>query len=233
MGGMLLEAGESIFLAHSGHFYWKKGETKEQLFRFWNNHVEPSVSADWPDGRKGDVILVAKVQDNPEFLNSIISFVRLIDGYKNKKELPATVTAYPTGIGSHLDDEESTTRYEYNRNAGKVEVTRLHAFIINGYRAYLDTKGIKSVRTFRADALICGENEAIIIEAKTLLSSTNIQQAIGQLYYYECLHGSRVTKRALFPYGVDDVTKRVLKTLSIELVEYQLNDSDINFIGDF
>lgn len=71
----------------------------------------------------------------------------------------------------------------------------------------------------------------MLFEAKTYVLTSTIYQAIGQLLYHSAVQSPAPRRIMVLPEGLGGDTARVVKSLNIEVLVYNLTERNCSFHG--
>jgi len=164
--------------------------------------------------------------DNPRFVEQISDFVHEVERIKSA---PATVKI-PVALEA-IFKEEFYGPKKVSVTSSQTLANSDHGLIVNTLAKSLKGKGILVGNTQYVDLFILDSagNPTALFEVKTDSGSTQVYEAIGQLYYHSAKLGAGCKLVAVFPSDVNQETKDTFRTLNIRLLTYRFPNGSLVF----
>ncbi len=206
----------------------RKGIGQRSFFRHFRGETLSVL-----DGDIGtEVALVADI-DSPRMAAQIADFVRQVEGIKK---------FISERGGGRVEDEEKSRKREVSfieepesrrgyKLSGFRQPSADHGLVVNALARKLGGIGYK-VGSDERDLFVVNDDRTvrIIFEIKTGGSTTEIYQAIGQLFFYTADESNRPVLVLVSPTLRDKVVRR-LRRLGLRHVSYRFKHSDVVFHG--
>jgi len=161
----------------------------------------------------------------------ISHFVREYDRIKQIGKNNSTADVKPPNTDS-FSKEFGGIRRGYTVSE-MIEAQCNHGIVVNSCKEYLARKGFKVANDMHRDLVLLDshQQERVVFEFKTALSTTSIYGAIGQLYYHKRDCVIKPAYVMVLPEGDTKIVQSKLKVLGIDLITYKLNGSKVSFRG--
>lgn len=207
-----------LHLLHRGKLGGGKPGIGKALF-------ERKFTGTWEEVEDGteftNLALVASF-DNPRFAEQIADFVHEVERIK---VAPATAKA-PASLEAVFKEEffgvkkvSSTSRQTVSNSD--------HGLIVNTLAKSLKDKGIAVGNTHYVDLFILDSagNPTVLFEVKTDSTSTQVYEALGQLYFHSAKIKAKCRLIAVFPSNVSQEIRDAFSNLGIQLLTYNFTNN--------
>lgn len=218
----------SIYLAHTGKIGGgRPGIGRSTMFQ---NYLGNWHTVTWPDRKLSNVIVIGKI-DSPLLSEHIAAFAREVQRIKNgvRTNPPQGPNPIPPPV---FNPEFSGRRRGYTVTS-PIEADCDHGLIINSLAEELRRRNVIFNRDVNRDLFIYGRQNKIrmLFEAKTEISTSNIYQGIGQLFFHSANQIPRPVLVIVLPGTPNDQTQHVLASLGIDILSFEWNASGPTFLN--
>ena len=231
-GLFVRDAEGGIYFTHSGKLGGgRKGIGKSNFLASYRGGLE---TVDWPTGQPTEVIVLGRI-DSPRLPLQISNFIQEVKRFKalvgtqgGTRIAPPPAPAATTEPG--FNPEFSGKRKGYKART-EIEARCDHGIVINTLADLLEKAGLDPKNDQNRDLFINTRPGVmqVLFEAKTYLATSTIYQAIGQLLYHSAGQSPPPRLVMVLPRTPDQPTARVLKSLNIEVLAYELTEGKPNF----
>lgn len=221
------ENGE-LFLLHRGKIGGGRPGIGKNLFL--NNY-----RGKWITVKDGDQLsnlaLVASFK-NPRFVIQVTNFVKEVKRIKRN----ATNNQMTSLSVKHdlipVFKEEFSGKRKTSTISNQIEAKCDHGIIVNSLAKKFENEGIRVGNSMQIDLFTTdsSSNQITLFEIKTGTTSTNIYEAIGQLYYYSTILRGNCSLVAVFPKTLERNQRKILNKLNIQCLTYDWIDGKPKFI---
>jgi len=216
------ETGE-LFLLHRGKIGGgRKGIGKDLFLKNYRGKLITVKDGD----RLTSLALVGSFE-SPRFVDQVAIFVNEIKRIKsNVSKNPRTSLSATNDSMPAFNEEFSGTRKPSNIG-NQIAAKCDHGIIVNALAKKFESEGITIANSSQIDLFTIGlsNDPKTLFEIKTDTTTTNIFEAIGQLYYYSTNLGGNYSLVAVFPNTLEQNSKEILDKLNIRCLTYEwIND---------
>lgn len=221
-----------IFVAHSGKLGGgRKGVGKEAFLNHLIGGQDQTHPVRWADGKETEMLLLAAL-DDPGFVSQIGHFVReaqrikelLVSGVGPK----ATTKSTKTETSGFSPEFKGIKKYSQKRS---IVSTCNHGVVVNALYEELKKRGFEPENDQRDLFLVHGGKVTAVFEAKTAVTTSDLYQAIGQLFFYTSLEPKAPHRILLIPDEPTAETQERINRLGIKVLPYSLSKGAANFHG--
>ena len=172
------------------------------------------------DGMEFSKVALIASFDNPRFVEQIADFVHEVERIKALPTVPITTKA-PTVLTPVFKDEFFGTK-KFSNTSSQTLADSDHGLIVNTLAKNLKGKGIAVGNTHNVDLFILDSagNPTTLFEVKTDVTSTQVYEAVGQLYFHSARLGAKCRLIAVFPNNISQDIRNTFKMLGIQLLTY-------------
>lgn len=169
------------------------------------------------DGTEFTKLALVASFENPRFAEQIADFVHEVERIK---VAPSTIKA-PALLAPVFRDEFFGTK-KLSSIGSRTLANSDHGLVVNTLAKNLKDKGFAVGNTRNVDLFILDSagNPTVMFEVKTDLTSTQVYEAVGQLYFHSAKLGAKCRLIALFPNNISQDIKDTFRTLGIQLLTY-------------
>lgn len=169
------------------------------------------------DGKEFSKLALVASFDNPRFAEQIADFVHEVERIK---AAPAT-TRTPAELEAVFKEEFFGAK-KVSSISSETQSNSDHGLIVNTLAKSLKNKGITVGNTHYVDLFILNSvgNPTALFEVKTDSSSTQVYEAVGQLYFHSAKLRAKCKLIAVFPNSISQETRDTFNTLGIQLLTY-------------
>ena len=222
----------SCWVLHGGRLHPSSKRIKEKEF---DRVIESSRESVWfSNGLVKGYHPVANLElDADDVQEQIANFVinceKVRHSYVGKPE--AAEQDDRVASAEKASSPERGGQYEVGPQAAKI-VVKKHADVWHALTATLDKRGIEHsngrVGKYGPDLRTIAE-PYVLFEIKTELTTSDVQKAIGQLFFYEKLLNKMHKKVLVLPDQPNLETGKALKALGLSILRYQKRGRSIDF----
>lgn len=169
------------------------------------------------DGTEFTKLALVASFENPRFAEQIADFVHEV---ARIKAAPSATKGSAILVPKFRDEFFGTKKIS---SIGSQTLSNSdHGLIVNSLAKSLKEKGFSVGNTQNVDLFISDSegNPNVLFEIKTDFTSTQVYEAIGQLYYHSAKLGASCKLIALFPNKISQDIRDTFKTLGIHLLTY-------------
>lgn len=203
-----------LYLLHRGKIGGgKKGVGKALFVREFRGSWE-----EVEDGKEFSKLALIASFDSPRFAEQIADFVHEVERIK---AAPATTK---TPALEAVFKEEFFGAKKVSNASRQTQANSDHGLIVNTLAKSLEKKGIVIGNTHYVDLFVLDSagNPTALFEVKTDSNSTQVYEAVGQLYFHSAKLRAKCKLIAVFPNSISQETRDIFKTLDIQLLTYNL-----------
>lgn len=224
IGGVFLESADSgdIAIAHRGSIGGgRKGVGKTAFF----DHFRGTV-VDAEDGDRFTPVAVVASLSSRELLPAIATFVREVDRIKN-----LVVNGDEVEVPSFTPEFEGTKQYQ--RAASDIVYEARHGTVVEALAAELGSMGHEVANDRERDLYVPRGRTQVkhLFEVKTVVSTTAIYTAVGQLLVNGRARDGRTNLHLVLPLEPTQRFRTALAKLQISPVVYDWNGGEPTFSG--
>ena len=218
-----------IHIVHRGRIGGgRKGIGQSSFFRYFRGETLSVL-----DGAVETRVALVADLNSPRIVAQIAGFVREVErikdfiSQKDTTEQGDEETSHDWKV-SFTEEPESRRGY---KTSGWQQPSADHGLIVNDLARRLEALGYNVGNDVR-DLFVFGDDRKvrILFEVKTGVSTTDIYQAIGQLFFYTVDETNRPVLVLVSP-PIDEKVGGSLQRLGLRHVSYRFKDSDVIFLG--
>lgn len=231
-GLFVRDAKGSIYFTHSGKLGGgRKGIGKSNFLASYRGGLE---TVDWPTGQPTEVIVLGRI-DSPRLPLQISNFIQEVRRFKALVGTQGVTSIAPPPALTAATEPGFNPEFSGKRKGYKVcteiEARCDHGIVISTLAALLEEGGFSPKNDKNRDLFINFRPGImrVLFEAKTSVTTSTTYQAIGQLLYHSAGQSPAPRLVMVLPGTPDDKTARILKSLSIEVLAYELTESKPDF----
>ena len=178
------------------------------------------------DGTEFSRVALIASFDNPRFAEQIADFVHEVERIKAVPKATTTATKAPAVLTPIFKDEFFGTKKISNASSQTIANSD-HGLIVNTLARELKGKNIKvgNIQTIDLFILDSAGNPTTLFEVKTGAMSTQVYEAVGQLYFHSARLKAKCRLVAVFPDNIRQEIRDVFKTLGIQLLTYSFSNN--------
>jgi hypothetical protein len=179
------------------------------------------------DGTEFSKVALIASFDNPRFDEQIADFVHEVERIKT---LPiattGTATKAPAVLTPIFKDEFFGTKKISNASSQTIANSD-HGLVVNTLAKELKGKNINvgNIQSIDLYILDSAGNPTTLFEVKTGTTSTQVYEAVGQLYFHSTRLKAKCRLVAVFPDNIRQEIRDVFKTLAIQLLTYSFSNN--------
>ena len=220
LGGLFVRMPDgSVGVTHSGRLSTGKSE----FVRWYRRRFAKgrSVLVEWPDGRKGEYILIGQPGAR-DFQSQVARYVNAVQLYKDGRKPPIIRRPQRTATSYVPHSVHTTTGLP--KRTPQVVVRRRHNTVVDVLARMLSQSG-KKLWYDRERDLFVGrkQNDAkVLFEVKTDARTTSLYTGVGQLMLHGAVEGRAPLRVLVMPDKLDDETKTRLQRLKVRVLFYDM-----------
>lgn len=174
------------------------------------------------DGTEFSRVALIASFDNPRFDEQIADFIHEVERIKAVPiATTAAVTKVPAVFLPIFKDEFFGTK-KFSNASSQTIANSDHGLIVNTLAEELKGKSIKvgNIQSIDLYILDSAGNPTTLFEIKTGTTSTQVYEAVGQLFFHSTRLKAKCRLIAVFPNNIRQEIKDVFKMLGIQLLTY-------------
>jgi hypothetical protein len=220
---------DEVYLAHTGKIGGGAVGVGRNAFieHYRGGHWQTIV---WPDGVETEAVLIGRV-DSPRLSVQLGFFVHEVERIKALEYTASHAPPRPVRRIPKFSPEFRGTK-KYALRGGTVESSCDHGSVVSALQSLLESKYPGQVgNQGTPDLYVIGSSGdvSVLFEVKTDISSTSIQQGVGQLFMYGGAEPKMPKLILVVPGRPVAKTKEVLQKLGIYVLAYDLAGDRVEF----